>query len=33
MLSAAGFTDARCHGDFAGGPFAPDTRLVIAATR
>jgi SAM-dependent methyltransferase len=33
MLSAAGFTDARCHGDFAGGPFASDTRLVIAAAR
>ena len=33
MLSAAGFADAKCSGDFAGGPFASDTRLVIAATR
>ena len=33
MLRAAGFTDARCTGDFAGAPFASDTRLVITATR
>ncbi len=33
MLDAAGFTDARCLGDFAGAPFASDTRLVITATR
>ena len=30
---AAGFAEARCHGGFDGAPFAPDTRLVIVATR
>jgi hypothetical protein len=29
----AGFADARCYGDLEGGPFATDTRLVIAARR
>ena len=33
MLSRAGFADAKCHGDLGGGPFAVDTRLVIAAQR
>jgi SAM-dependent methyltransferase len=33
MLARAGFTDARCHGDLDGGPFAVDTRLVISAQR
>jgi ubiquinone/menaquinone biosynthesis C-methylase UbiE len=33
MLTRAGFEDARCHGDLAGGPFATDTRLVIVARR
>jgi ubiquinone/menaquinone biosynthesis C-methylase UbiE len=33
MLTRAGFTDARCHGDLDGAPFAIDTRLVIAAQR
>jgi SAM-dependent methyltransferase len=33
MLDRAGFSEARCHGDLDGGPFAADTRLVISATR
>jgi SAM-dependent methyltransferase len=33
MLTRAGFTDTRCHGDLDGGAFALDTRLVIAAQR
>jgi len=31
MLGRAGFSDARCYGDFDGTPFATDTRLVIVA--
>jgi ubiquinone/menaquinone biosynthesis C-methylase UbiE len=31
MLDRAGFSEARCHGDFDGTPFATDTRLVIVA--
>ncbi len=33
MLSAAGFAEARCHGDLDGGEFATGTRLVVVATR
>jgi SAM-dependent methyltransferase len=33
MLTRAGFAEAKCYGDFAGGPFGIDTRLVIAAQR
>ena len=33
MLAAAGFSEARCHGDLEGGPFATDTRLVVVARR
>jgi ubiquinone/menaquinone biosynthesis C-methylase UbiE len=33
MLARAGFAEAKCYGDFAGSPFALDTRLVIAARR
>jgi SAM-dependent methyltransferase len=33
MLARAGFADARCYGDFGGGTFGIDTRLVIAARR
>ena len=33
MLDRAGFAETRCHGDLEGGPFATDTRLVVAATR
>lgn len=33
MLERAGFAEARCHGDLAGGPFATDTRLVVVARR
>jgi SAM-dependent methyltransferase len=33
MLAAAGFAEARCHGDLEGAPFTPDTRLVIVARR
>jgi ubiquinone/menaquinone biosynthesis C-methylase UbiE len=33
MLAAAGFAEARCHGDLRGGPFGTDTRLVIVARR
>jgi ubiquinone/menaquinone biosynthesis C-methylase UbiE len=33
MLDAAGFAEARCHGDLQGAPFATDTRLVVVARR
>jgi SAM-dependent methyltransferase len=33
MLAAAGFEDARCHGDLAGAPFTTDSRLVAVARR
>ena len=33
MLDAAGFSEARCHGDLEGGPFTTDTRLVVVARR
>jgi ubiquinone/menaquinone biosynthesis C-methylase UbiE len=33
MLDRAGFAEAKAYGDFDGRPFAPDTRLVIAARR
>jgi hypothetical protein len=33
MLGRAGFDDARCYGDLAGGPFDTSTRLVIVARR
>jgi SAM-dependent methyltransferase len=33
MLAAAGFAEARCYGDFEGGPLGADTRLVITARR
>jgi ubiquinone/menaquinone biosynthesis C-methylase UbiE len=33
MLASAGFAEAKCHGDFAGAPFTPHTRLVIVASR
>ncbi|MEA2320540.1 MAG: hypothetical protein QOF29_522 [bacterium] len=33
MLSRAGYSEAKCHGDLDGRPFAPDTRLVIVARR
>jgi SAM-dependent methyltransferase len=33
MLAAAGFAEARCHGDLDGGPFTTETRLVIVARR
>jgi SAM-dependent methyltransferase len=33
MLTRAGFAEARCYGDFEGGRFGIDTRLVIAARR
>ena len=33
MLNAAGFGEAKCHGDLEGGPFGVDTRLVIVARR
>jgi ubiquinone/menaquinone biosynthesis C-methylase UbiE len=33
MLLRAGFAEAKCYGDFDGGPFDADTRLVIAARR
>jgi hypothetical protein len=33
MLERAGFAEAKCHGDFAGAPFATDTRLVVVARR
>jgi SAM-dependent methyltransferase len=33
MLERAGFASARCWGSLDGAPFAPGTRLVIAAER
>jgi SAM-dependent methyltransferase len=33
MLARAGFEEAKCFGDFDGGAFGPDTRLVIVARR
>jgi ubiquinone/menaquinone biosynthesis C-methylase UbiE len=33
MLAAAGFADARCHGDLDGAPFTTGSRLVIVARR
>jgi len=33
MVEAAGFADARCYGDLAGGALSPQTRLVVVATR
>jgi ubiquinone/menaquinone biosynthesis C-methylase UbiE len=33
MLRRAGFSEARCFGDLDGGPFGPETRLVIVARR
>ena len=33
MLTSAGFADARCYGDFDGGRFGIDTRLVVVARR
>ena len=33
MLASAGFAETRCLGDFAGAPFATDTRLVVVARR
>jgi SAM-dependent methyltransferase len=33
MLARAGFAEAKPYGDLDGGPFALDTRLVIAARR
>ena len=33
MLAAAGFAEAKCHGDLDGAPFATDTRLVVVARR
>jgi SAM-dependent methyltransferase len=33
MLAAAGFAEARCHGDLDGGELTTDTRLVVVATR
>jgi SAM-dependent methyltransferase len=33
MLARAGFSETKCYGDLAGGPFGIDTRLVIAAQR
>jgi SAM-dependent methyltransferase len=33
MLRAAGFAEAKCHGDLHGAPFGTDTRLVIVARR
>jgi ubiquinone/menaquinone biosynthesis C-methylase UbiE len=33
MLRAAGFAEAKCHGDLHGAPFTTDTRLVIVARR
>jgi SAM-dependent methyltransferase len=32
MLADAGFADVACHGNLEGGPFGPDTRLVLVAT-
>ena len=33
MLDAAGFAEARCHGDLDGAPVSTATRLVIVARR
>jgi SAM-dependent methyltransferase len=33
MADRAGFSDARCYGDFDGGPLGSDTRLVLVARR
>jgi ubiquinone/menaquinone biosynthesis C-methylase UbiE len=33
MLERAGFSDAKCYGDFDGAEFAPSTRLLIVARR
>jgi SAM-dependent methyltransferase len=33
MLSAAGFAEARCYGDFDAKPFTAETRLVVVARR
>jgi SAM-dependent methyltransferase len=33
MLARAGFEEAKCFGDFEGGAFGADTRLVIVARR
>jgi hypothetical protein len=33
MLERAGFEEAKCFGDFEGGAFGLDTRLVIVARR
>jgi ubiquinone/menaquinone biosynthesis C-methylase UbiE len=33
MLERAGYAEAKCHGGLDGGPFSPDTRLVIVARR
>jgi len=33
MLDAAGFAEARCHGDLGGAPFGTNTRLVVVARR
>jgi ubiquinone/menaquinone biosynthesis C-methylase UbiE len=33
MLSAAGFAETKCHGDFDGGELTTDTRLVVVARR
>jgi SAM-dependent methyltransferase len=33
MVAAAGFAEARCHGDLDGGAFGTRTRLVVVARR
>jgi ubiquinone/menaquinone biosynthesis C-methylase UbiE len=33
MLERAGFAETRCHGDLQGGPFGPETRLVVVARK
>ena len=33
MLTRAGFSEPRCFGDFDGGAFDLDTRLVVVARR
>jgi len=33
MLDAAGFAEAKCHGDLGGGAFTSATRLVVVARR
>jgi SAM-dependent methyltransferase len=32
MLADAGFAEVACYGNLEGGPFGPDTRLVVVAT-